>query len=488
MPEVVSSLLVGRYQLDEMIGRGGMGEVWRGRDLQAGRPVAVKMLVSQAAEVGGRERFAREVHAVARIVHPNVVTVLDVGEQAGQPFLVMELLTGRSLAAELAERGRYAVAEACDLMSQAAAGLEAAHRVGVVHRDVKPANLHRTAQGVLKVVDFGVAHVSSEAARLTMVGTVVGTAAYLAPEQIAGRGGEPASDLYALGCVLYELLCGQPPFVGPVPQLMYQHIQQPPVPPSRHRADIPPELEGLIMALLAKEPGARPASAGVVRQVLDAVVRSAATGGGRRPGLSMPPAPPARGGDTALLDAPPVGLPPTPPSLTLPAPAPPSRGRRPLVQVVVAVAAVVAVASVAVALSTGSGESPPSAAPSVAASEQATTTPPATSESATSEPATAPSTPPPSPEGWLADLDRAVLAQQAQGGIDPDLVHSIREKIQKALSEDKGKGNRAPKQIRDLRRDLTDAQRKGKIAAGGPLSTFLNASGLSGDGGDDEDE
>ncbi|MFC6074119.1 serine/threonine-protein kinase, partial [Microbispora bryophytorum] len=267
---MVPSTLGGRYELEELIGRGGMGEVWRGRDLRAHRPVAVKILAPQVAGVASRERFAREARAAARVVHPNVVTVLDVGEQDARPYLVMELLSGRSLAEELLDRGRYGVAEACHLMSQAAAGLDAAHRAGVVHRDVKPANLHLTASGVLKVVDFGVAQVATEAARLTMVGAVVGTAAYLAPEQIDGRGGGSACDLYALGCVCYELLCGRPPFTGSAPELVYQHIHQAPVPPSRHRPDIPAELERLIMALLAKDSGGRPADAEVARRILAA--------------------------------------------------------------------------------------------------------------------------------------------------------------------------------------------------------------------------
>jgi serine/threonine-protein kinase len=472
----VSSLLAGRYQLGELIGRGGMGEVRRGRDLQSGRPVAVKMLAPQVAQVAARERFAREVRAAARIIHSNVVTILDVGEHQGQPFLVMELLSGRSLAAELVERSQYGIVEACDLMSQAAAGLEAAHRAGVVHRDVKPANLHRTAQGVLKVIDFGVAHVASEAARLTAVGTVVGTAAYLAPEQIGGLGGEPASDLYALGCVCYELLCGHPPFIGSMPELIYQHLHQPPVPPSRHRADIPGELEGLILALLAKDPANRPARAEIARQVLSAVTQSTAARGGRPASSSIPPAPPvegARAGDTALLNGPVGGLPP----------APSSEGRRLLVQVGVAVAAIAAVV-LGVALFSGSGQ--PSAGPaqsgasSVAASDQAT---PSVAASLTPTPSTLPTSR--GWQGWLADFDLAVSAQQAQGGIEPDLARKVHQKIMEAernLLEGKGKGNQAQKQIAELVRDLAKAQREGKLAADGPLSIFLNRSDLSEDG------
>jgi serine/threonine-protein kinase len=405
-----------------------------------------------------------------------------VGEHQGQPFLVMELLSGRSLAAELLERGRYGIVEACDLMSQAAAGLEAAHRAGVVHRDVKPANLHRTAQGMLKVVDFGVAHVASEAARLTAVGTVVGTAAYLAPEQIGGLGGEPASDLYALGCVCYELLCGHPPFTGSAPELVYQHLHQPPVPPSRHRADIPGELEGLILALLAKDPANRPARAEIARQVLSVAARPAAAPGGRPAGSSMPPAPPtggARAGDTALLHAP-VGGPP---------PARSSEGRRLLVQVAVAVAAIAAVVSGVVSFS-DSGQ--PSAGParpvasSVATREPSTATP---SEAAGQTPTPSRVPTPRGWQGWLADFAGAVSAQQAQGGIEPDLARKVHEKISEAernLVE--GKENQAQKKVRELVRDLAEARREGELADDGPLSIFLNRYGPSGNDRSDDDD
>jgi serine/threonine-protein kinase len=475
---MASSLLVGRYQLGELIGRGGMGEVWQGRDLRSGRPVAVKMLTPQVAQmVEARERFAREMRAAARVVHPNVVTVLDVGEHEGQPFLVMELLSGRSLAADLVERGRYGFVEACHLLAQAAAGLDAAHRAGVVHRDVKPANLHRTAQGVLKVVDFGVAHLATEVARLTAVGTVVGTAAYLSPEQIVGHGGQPASDLYALGCVGYELLCGHPPFVGSAPQLVYKHLHEPPVPPSRYREDVPADLEGLILALLAKDPAARPAGAGAALQILSSFTQPPARTA-RLTGSPVPPVLPpggARAGDTALLNTPDGG----------PRRAP-SEGRRLVIPAAAALTAIIA-AVVGVSLLSSSGQ--PSAGPapsgmsSVAPSEEPTTTPSAAT-SAMLTPSTLPTRS--GIDGWLAEFDHALLAQQAQGGIDPGLARKVHEQITKMagnFSEDKGrgkgKGNQAQKQMQGLVRDLFEAQRQGKLAADGPLSTFLDRSGLS---------
>lgn len=498
---MVPSVLGGRYELEELIGRGGMGEVWRGRDLRGHRPVAVKILAPQVAGLSARERFAREARAAARVVHPNVVTVLDVGEHDARPYLVMELLSGRSLAEDLDERGRYGVAEACDLVSQAAAGLDAAHRVGVVHRDVKPANLHRTANGVLKVVDFGVAHVATEAARLTMAGTVVGTAAYLAPEQITGQSGDAASDLYALGCVCYELLCGSPPFTGSAPQLVYRHLHEAPVPPSRHRPDVPAELDRLVLALLAKDPAARPAGAEIVRQVLAAIAfppPQAQAARGASEERRVPYAGGARAGDTALLAAPPgtapVGRPGGSPE------------RRMLIRLGAAVAALAVVTLGVAALSDSGGGQAGSAASSpepsrppkptvtavaeVTASAVPTPTPtrsPSAQRSPT--PAATPSRRPVyrSYQEWLAAFDRAVQRQELLGGIDPRLAHRAHDTIRKAardLVERRDRGEKGAKRIRELARDLRKAHREGRLA-GGPLVDFLNAAGLSGREDDD---
>ncbi|MEU8060665.1 protein kinase domain-containing protein [Microbispora bryophytorum] len=500
-------MLGGRYELEELIGRGGMGEVWRGRDLRAHRPVAVKILAPQVAGVASRERFAREARAAARVVHPNVVTVLDVGEQDARPYLVMELLTGRSLAEELLDRGRYGVAEACHLMSQAAAGLDAAHRAGVVHRDVKPANLHLTASGVLKVVDFGVAQVATEAARLTMVGTVVGTAAYLAPEQIDGRGGGSACDLYALGCVCYELLCGHPPFTGSAPELVYQHIHQAPVPPSRHRPDIPAELERLIMALLAKDSGGRPADAEVARRILAAV--ALAPGNPPRE-AGMPQAPyGARAGDTALLDAPLLDaalLDAPPPGVAAGRGAGASPERRTLIRLGAAVAGLAAV-TIGVAALSGGGEQAESAV--AAQSPAAAGASPATERKVSPSPAPRPSrtpslrpSPKPSPtpsarrvyrsyQEWLAAFDHAVQEQERRGGIEPKLARDAHETIRRTARDMSGghgggrgrgrggdRGDKAAERVRDLLGKLQQAHRDGRLADG-PLVDFLNAAGLS---------
>ncbi|WP_327045586.1 serine/threonine protein kinase [Microbispora sp. NBC_01189] len=507
---MVPSVLGGRYELEGLIGRGGMGEVWRGRDLRAHRPVAVKILAPQVADLASRERFAREARAAARIVHPNVVTVLDVGEEDARPYLVMELLTGRSLAEELADRGRYSVAEACDLTSQAAAGLDAAHRAGVVHRDVKPANLHRTASGALKVVDFGVAQVATEAARLTAVGAVVGTAAYLAPEQIEGRSAGAACDLYALGCVCYELLCGQPPFTGSAPQLIYRHIHEAPVPPSRHRPDIPAELQRLVMALLDKDPAVRPA-AEVTRRVLAAVAPTTGQGA-PHPAAGLPAAGGgARAGDTALLDVPSFGGPPYGGSSSGgPSAAGGTPERRTLIRLGAAVGGLAVIVIGVAALSNPGGQSGSTAAAPTASPVTATRaeTSPALTRTASPRPTPRPATPTasssptaaPTPavrrvyggyQEWLAAFDHAVQEQESQGGIEQGLARRAHDTIRKAARDllhdrgrGRGRGDKGARRVYDLVRELWKAHGDGRLADG-PLTSFLNTTGVGTGGGAD---
>jgi eukaryotic-like serine/threonine-protein kinase len=260
---------VGRYRLDELLSRGGMGEVWRAFDTTLGRPVAVKLLRAGLTDAVDKKRFVREARAAAQLSHPNVVAIFDVGEWLGSSYLVMELLEGNTLAEELADKGPLPIPDVRDIGAQAAAGLMAAHAAGVVHRDVKPSNLVRTREGTLKVVDFGIARVLDEAStRLTRTGTIVGTAAYIAPEQARGTDADARTDLYALGCVLYQLLAGRTPFVGAPTEVMYAHLYTEPEPVSRLRSDVPADLEALILGLLAKDPANRPADAATVRTAL----------------------------------------------------------------------------------------------------------------------------------------------------------------------------------------------------------------------------
>ncbi|MEU6220800.1 protein kinase [Streptomyces sp. NPDC047022] len=254
----VQGLLADRYELQELLGRGAMGEVWRACDQLLGRPVAVKMLHAEEAE--DAERFRLEAQIAARLNHPNVVGMYDFGTHHDQPHLVMELVDGWNLAQERSLRGALAPAEAAAITAQAAAGLCAAHQQGVVHRDVKPANVMLTTDRTVKITDFGIARFAEEAASsLTATGKIIGTADYLAPERALGRPAQPASDVYSLGCVLYELLTGRPPFSGATSlAVVQQHVSATPAPPDRLSPDIPQPLSDYVLHMLAKDPAHRP--------------------------------------------------------------------------------------------------------------------------------------------------------------------------------------------------------------------------------------
>ena len=255
-----SVVLGGRYRLRRQIAAGGMGTVWEGEDLALGRPVAVKLLSDAlAADPGIAERFRREARAAAGLTHPNVARVLDYGEDAQTRFIVMELLRGETLAAQLV-RGPLPPAEAAAVAAEIADALAAAHATGVIHRDVKPANVMLTPEGV-RVMDFGIAAAGWDD-RLTATGDVIGTPAYLAPERVAGAPANPAADVYGLGLVLYEMLAGRPPFHGPTPlATALAHVHEAPPPLEGAAPGIPPALGAACLRALAKDPGDRTTSA-----------------------------------------------------------------------------------------------------------------------------------------------------------------------------------------------------------------------------------
>lgn len=262
-------VLAGRYRLLSPLGHGGAGEVWRAEDEVLARPVAVKLLRRMEGDpMDAAERFRTEARAAARLTHPNVVGTYDVGTAGGQVFLVMELVNGPDLAQLLRSQGLPSSKLVGDIALQGARALDAAHAAGIVHRDVKPGNLLLAPDGTLKITDFGIA----EAAGLEGAGSAVllGTASYVAPEQVGGQTATPASDWYALGCVLYELLGGRPPFVADdVESVLRQHLEATPVPIAVRRPDVPGGLAELVMRLLAKDPAARPASVAAVTEVLN---------------------------------------------------------------------------------------------------------------------------------------------------------------------------------------------------------------------------
>ncbi|GAA2447761.1 serine/threonine-protein kinase [Streptomyces glaucus] len=253
-------LTAGRYRLQDVIGRGAMGEVWRGVDEMLGRPVAVKLMLPQDSDPTAVSRFRLEAQTAGRLHHPHVVGVLDFGEYEGRLFLVMELVEGDSLARVLAHGGPLPAERVARIAAEAAAGLAAAHRQGIVHRDIKPANLLLDADGTLKIGDFGIARfLDDPGAALTATGQIVGTSLYLAPERALGRPAGPASDVYALGCVLYQLLTGRPPFQADSPlAVLHQHLDAVPVPPRQLGLGLPPAFENYLLGLLAKQPEDRP--------------------------------------------------------------------------------------------------------------------------------------------------------------------------------------------------------------------------------------
>ncbi|WP_411089220.1 protein kinase domain-containing protein [Streptomyces sp. 061-3] len=259
-------LVAGRYRIVARLGRGGMGEVWRGVDEVLGRPVAVKFLLNQRADEAAIARFHLEARTAAQLSHPHVVAVYDTGTDLERHYLVTEFLDGRSLAEELAARGPLLPPRVAGIGGQVADALAAAHGQGVVHRDVKPGNLLLASDGTVKVGDFGIAHFTDEStAGLTLKGQIIGTSAYLAPERAVGQPAGPPADMYALGCVLYELLLGHPPFRAETPAAMlYQHVDAVPDSPNRHRSDLPKAFSVFVMQLLAKYPDARPTAAEAV--------------------------------------------------------------------------------------------------------------------------------------------------------------------------------------------------------------------------------
>ena len=249
-----ATLLAGRYRIISRLGAGAMAVVELADDMQLERPVAIKRLAEGMAEdVGFRTRFIREARAAARLSHPNVVRVFDTGESDGVPFIVMEYVPGETLGALLARRRTLAPAEVVELGVQACAGLAEAHEQGLVHRDVKPQNLILRDDGTLKIADFGIVR-GDETTRLTQHGTVLGTAAYLSPEQAAGADVTAASDLYSLGAVLYESLTGRTPYeFASLAELADKQRLSGVTPVRDLDPRVPERLEAVVMRCLARD-------------------------------------------------------------------------------------------------------------------------------------------------------------------------------------------------------------------------------------------
>jgi serine/threonine protein kinase len=283
---LIGRILDEKYRLDERLGEGGMGTVYRATHLLIDRPVALKVLHPRFVEDdSAQQRFRREARAAGRLQHPNAVAVTDFGRTAdGYVYIVMELLEGSTLRDVMTEEAPMPVERAVGLMSQIAAAVEAAHEGGVIHRDLKPGNIfvvqRKGLPPVVKVLDFGIAKLAadslddSDAKNLTQTGVMIGTPRYMSPEQCDGEHLTPASDVYSLGIILYEMFTGETPFNGASPlAVALQHSSKPPRPPRELAPTLPAEMEAVVLHALAKKPDERPADAGALREELLSTAR-----------------------------------------------------------------------------------------------------------------------------------------------------------------------------------------------------------------------
>jgi eukaryotic-like serine/threonine-protein kinase len=355
----VQTFASGRYRIGDVLGRGGMATVYVAQDEELERPVAIKVLAGHLADDPSfRDRFVREARLAAQLSHPNVVQIFDAGEDDGTPFIVMEYVDGHTLSGELDEVSRLDPERVVDLGVQVCAGLEHAHAAGLVHRDIKPGNLLlRGDDGTVKIADFGIAR-AAEATRLTQMGSVLGTAAYLAPEQALGEEVTASADIYSFGCVLYECLTGRTPYMfDTLAELAFKHQSEPICPVREIREEVPAELEAVVMRCLARNPDYRPPSAAVIAEELQ--VASPEELGSASPEDSTRPLPQASGVRASEVHTVPLRRPTTPaPRRSAGAPF----GRGALLAVVAALLVVAAIV-IAVTVNTGNDNGPPGGNP-----------------------------------------------------------------------------------------------------------------------------
>jgi predicted Ser/Thr protein kinase len=398
-----------RYEIEGPLGRGGMAQVFRATDRVLGRPVAVKVLDRRYKDDATFvTRFQREAQSAAGINHPNVVSIYDTGSEDGIHFIVMEYVDGDTLDDLLRREGPLPTGRAVAIAEPVARALEAAHQKGMVHRDVKPGNIMVDRSGTVKVVDFGIARAAANDT-LTRTGTVLGTAAYFSPEQAQGETVDARSDVYSLGCVLYEMLTGRQPFTAESPlAVAYKHVREDPVPPSRLNRNVPPELDTVVMTAMAKDPVARYPSGGPMREAL-----SAAATGEMPAAVGVAPTEQLAGGDTAVMTQP----------APAPAPALPEERRGAPAWLPWAVIAVIVLALVVLAYLAFGGEEPRRAEANGPGAEQP---PPAT---------TPPEEEPTDPVGIaFANLAAVLREGVSSGEVSEKAAADIGEQAEEALT------------------------------------------------------
>ncbi|MBI4202670.1 MAG: serine/threonine protein kinase, partial [Chloroflexi bacterium] len=281
-PAYPAAFAGGRYQVKRFLGEGGKKRVYLAHDTNLDRDVAFALIKTGALDLVARSRITREAQAMARLgEHPHIMPIYELGEDEDRPYMVLPLMGGGDVegAIEKAADRRMPLERALQIAIETCRGLEFAHGLGIVHRDLKPGNVWLTADGVAKIGDFGLA-VALDRSRLTAEGMMVGTVAYMPPEQATGGEVTSRSDLYSLGAMVYEMVTGRPPFVGDSPvAIIGQHLNTPPVAPTWHRPDCPAVLEALLLRLLEKDATKRPGSAKEVREILEGIARASASVG-----------------------------------------------------------------------------------------------------------------------------------------------------------------------------------------------------------------
>ena len=423
---MAGTVLADRYAVGELLGRGGMAEVYLATDRVLDRPVAVKILGSWLAGDGTFvERFRREALAAARISHPNLVAVFDAGSEGDVHFIVMEHVAGETLTDVLRREGLIAPGRAAGIAASVGDALAVAHAARIVHRDVKPGNVMLTSEGRLKLMDLGIAR-GLDGEDITRTSAILGTAGYVSPEQAHGEPVDHRSDIYSLGCVLYELLTGRQPFEADNPvAVAYQHVHDAPTPPSALEPSVPQALEAVVLRAMEKDPAARYQS---VEEMTTALEERAALGSSIDATVPLPVVAP--GTAAAAVDI------PTGRTEELPRRADRPPPRRPLVPLMIAAVALALLGGLALALF--GGEDPPDGATlsptrSSSPSPSPSTSPSPSPSASPSRSASASPTPPP-----VDPLQGAVVALQdvmAEGVAEGRISESAAQEIENGLEE-----------------------------------------------------